>query len=93
MDNLTEGLIKSILLVLLLALSACAISPTNRVGPRLPTDAEVEQYNASVAPDERIVCRRETPTGSKIRRRNCRMIRDVEEISAFHRDELRRVLR
>ena len=59
----------------------------------MPNDAEVAQYNASAAPEERIVCRDETPIGSNIPRRVCRYLRDIESTSQFHRDQLRRVLR
>ncbi len=74
-------------------LGACAVDPeANRVG-QVPTDAEVDQYNASVEPEDRIVCRQETPVGTNIPKRVCRYVRDVEETSAFHREQLRRVLR
>jgi hypothetical protein len=53
----------------------------------------VAQYNASVEPDERIVCRRETPVGTNVPRRLCRYIRDIEDTSRFHREQLKRVLR
>ena len=78
-----------------LTLSACAVlEPTEEQQTRrLPTDAEVEQYNASVTPDERIVCRDETKVGTNIPVRVCRLVRDVEETSAFHREQLRNVLR
>jgi len=60
---------------------------------RPPTDAEVEQYNAMVEPDERIVCRDEVNLGSNIPVRRCRLIIDIDETSTFHRDQLRRALR
>jgi PBP1b-binding outer membrane lipoprotein LpoB len=60
---------------------------------RPPTDAEVEQYNAMVEPDERIVCRDEVNVGSNIPVRRCRLIIDIDETSTFHRDQLRRALR
>ncbi|MDA1371254.1 MAG: hypothetical protein O2971_10905 [Proteobacteria bacterium] len=84
-----------LIIPLLALLVACVIPPDENTEEmvRLPTDAEVEQYNASVAPEERIVCRREIPVGTNIPRRLCRMVRDVEETSTFHRDQLRRVLR
>jgi hypothetical protein len=53
----------------------------------------VAQYNASVEPEERIVCRRETPVGSNVPRRVCRYVRDIEDTSRFHREQLKRVLR
>ena len=73
-------------------LSACAVAPGSYVR-KLPNDAEVAQYNASVEPDERIVCRRETPVGTNVPRRLCRYIRDMEDTSRFHREQLKRVLR
>lgn len=60
---------------------------------RAPTPAEVEQYNAMVPPEERIICRNEVPITSSIPRRVCRLARDVEETSTFHREQLRRALR
>lgn len=75
-----------------LLLGSCLAPGAESVEPRLPTDAEVEQYNASVAPDERIVCRREIPVGSNIPQRMCRLVKDLEETSTFHREQLRRAL-
>ena len=57
-----------------------------------PTDAEVEQYNARVPPEERIVCRLEKPVGTYIAKRVCRLQVDVEATSNLHRQQLRRVL-
>ena len=68
-------------------------SNLNKTTSRLPNDAEVAQYNASVEPEERIVCRDEIPVGSNVPRRVCRYIKDIETTSQFHRDQLRRVLR
>lgn len=82
----------SALLAGILLLSACAAKPGGYVR-KLPTDAEVAQYNASVEPEERIVCRRETPVGTNVPRRMCRYIRDIEDTSRFHREQLKRVLR
>ncbi|MDD9890376.1 MAG: hypothetical protein OXU30_08560 [Gammaproteobacteria bacterium] len=59
----------------------------------MPTDAEVEQYNASVAPSEHIVCRNERPVGSHIPQRVCRRVADMEAVSTLQREELRRILR
>lgn len=73
-------------------LTACSTTPATQPEQRLPTDAEVEQYNASVAPEERIICRIETPIGSNIPKRVCRLVVDIEETSTFHRDQLRRSL-
>ena len=73
-------------------LSACSTNPAGYIRT-LPTDAEVAQYNASVEPEERIVCRRETPVGSNVPRRVCRYVRDIEDTSRFHREQLKRLLR
>jgi hypothetical protein len=83
------------LLVFSLGLAACqSTSETQTTAQRrLPTDAEVEQYNATVPPEERIVCRNEIPVGSNIPVRKCRLIADIDETSHFHREQLRRALR
>lgn len=81
----------ALLLGVALLLGACAMEPATPV--RMPTDAEVEQYNASVPPEERIVCRDEIPVGSNIPRRLCRRIADMEATSTFTRQELIRAIR
>lgn len=73
-------------------LAACAVSEPRQAPQRLPTDAEVEQYNASVPAAEHVVCRQETSVKSRIPRRVCRKVRDIAETSSFHRDQLRRAL-
>ena len=79
---------------ILILLASCVAPPSEESQQnRLPTDAEVEQYNASVTPEERIVCRNERQIGTNILKRVCRYVVDVEETSIFHREELRRVLR
>lgn len=83
---------KILLLSLPLLLFACVGPNPNASNSRPLTDAQVEQYNASVAPEERIVCRREIPVGTNIPKRLCRRVKDVEETSQFHRDQLRRAL-
>jgi len=92
-------LVLATLLLALSALTACApLGSAEQAGQsanqvtRLPTDAEVEQYNAQVPPEERIICRNEVPVGSNIPRRTCRFIKDIEETSRFTRDQLRNVL-
>ena len=80
-------------LAIAMLLVSCAVKPGESPQRRLPTDAEVEQYNASVAPEERIVCRNERQVSTNILKRVCRYVRDVEETSSFHREQLRRVLR
>ena len=57
-------------LLILLGWQACAVSPPKGdSGQFTPTDAEVEQYNARVAPEDRIVCRQEKPVGTYIAKR------------------------
>ena len=95
MRLLTVGLMTGLML------AACAAPQNNLTTEageevtqrRLPTDAEVEQYNAQVEPKDRIVCRDEVTVGSNIPQRKCRLIMDIDETSLFHRDQLRRALR
>lgn len=84
--------VKGIVLVLPFIITACAAtSPPAQT--RMPTDAEVEQYNALVAPEDRIMCREEVNVGSNIPQRKCYLVRAFEESSRFHREQLRNVLR
>jgi hypothetical protein len=81
--------------VLLLATGCSSVLPENGEQQplrRLPSDAEVEQYNAQVAPEERIVCRDEIRVGSNSPLRTCRYIRDMEDTSRSTRDQLRNIL-
>lgn len=80
-------------LSLTLPILAGCVAPGEGNFRRPPTPAEVEQYNAMVAPEERIVCRSEVPIGSNIPVRKCRLAVDIDETSAFHREQLRRALR
>ena len=83
--------LQAIAICSLLTLAACA-APTGNTAKWTPTDAEVEQYNAQVPPEEQIVCRKETPVGTYVPRRVCRLQVDVDATEALHRSELRRVL-
>ena len=77
----------------LLGWQSCKVSPPKGDSTQLtPTDAEVEQYNARVAPEDRIVCRLEKPVGTYIAKRVCRLQVDVDATSSLHRQQLRRVL-
>jgi len=76
----------------LLGLTGC-VAPGEGNFIRPPTPAEVEQYNAMVQPEKRIVCRTEVPVGSNIPVRKCRLAVDIDETSNFHREQLRRALR
>lgn len=77
----------------LLGWQSCKVSPPKGDSAQLtPTDAEVEQYNARVAPEDRIVCRLEKPVGTYIAKRVCRLQVDVDATSSLHRQQLRRVL-
>ena len=84
----------AVLLLLLMAACSSILPEGGESQPlrRLPTDAEVEQYNAQVAPEERIVCRDETRVGTNIPQRTCRYIRDMEETSRTTREQLRNIL-
>lgn len=92
MPTIRKIISSTLTLFLTIMLCACVAPDPNSPEPRQPTDAEVEQYNASVPPEERIVCRKEIPVGSNIPKRLCRLVKDVEETSTFHREQLRRVL-
>ena len=77
----------------LLGCQSCTVSPPKGDSALFePTDAEVEQYNARVAPKDRIVCRHEKPVGTYIAKRVCRLQVDVDATSSLHRQQLRRVL-
>ena len=77
----------------LLGWQSCTVGPPKGDSAQLtPTDAEVEQYNARVAPEDRIVCRYEKPVGTYIAKRVCRLQVDVDATSSLHRQQLRRVL-
>lgn len=94
-QHIAKPLLVALSLGLLLAACQSTGEPlqANEQQRRLPTDAEVEQYNATVPPEERIVCRNEIPVGSNIPVRKCRLIADIDETSHFHREQLRRALR
>ncbi len=80
-------------IVFVAMLTACAASDGEKPPVRrVPTDAEVEAYNARVGPEEQIVCRREVPVGSHIPIRVCRLQAQMQDDSALQRSELRRVL-
>ena len=81
------------LVLVMLGWQTCTVSPpTGNSGQFTPTDAEVEQYNARVAPEDQIVCRHEKPVGTYIAKRVCRLQVDVDATSSLHRQQLRRVL-
>ena len=83
----------SLPIFVLLGCQSCTVAPPNGDSALLtPTDAEVEQYNARVAPEDRIVCRNEKPVGTYIAKRVCRLQVDVDATSSLHRQQLRRVL-
>ncbi len=70
-------------------LLGCSANP-DRQPTRMPTDAELEQYNASVEPEDRIECRLEKPLGSRISQRVCRRVSSIEEVSDLTQREWRR---
>ena len=61
-------------------LTSCASNDTPR--PRMPTDAELEFYNAQVPHEQQIVCRMETRLGSRFKRRACYRVGDIEAAAA-----------
>ncbi len=63
-----------------MTLAGCASNSSNP-RPRLPTDAEVEQYNAQVPREQQIVCRMETRLGSRFRRRACYRVAYLESLN------------
>ncbi|MCG8415593.1 MAG: hypothetical protein MI746_15365 [Pseudomonadales bacterium] len=71
------------------AMIGCSADP-DRQPTRMPTDAEIEQYNASVEREDRIECRREKPLGSRISQRVCRRVGTIEEHSDLTQREWRR---
>jgi len=91
--NSTISAISFLLICTLTSSCISAEEASQRRGSRMPTPAEVEQYNAMVPPEERIVCRSEIPVGSNIPVRKCRLMSDIDETSTFHREQLRRALR
>ena len=60
----------ALLFPVVLLLSSCASDSLTPI-PRLPSDAEIEQYNALTPHDEQIVCRQEAELGSRFKRRVC----------------------
>jgi hypothetical protein len=91
--NSTVSAISFLCICLLTSSCITAEEASQRRASRMPTPAEVEQYNAMVPPEERIVCRSEIPVGSNIPVRKCRLMSDIDETSTFHREQLRRALR
>lgn len=91
--NSTHSAISFLFICILTSSCITAEEASQRKASRMPTPAEVEQYNAMVPPEERIVCRSEIPVGSNIPVRKCRLMSDIDETSTFHREQLRRALR
>ena len=91
--QILRTLLSGIVLVLLASCAATNEDSGPNVVYRLPTDAEVEQHNALMEdPGDRIVCRTERQVRSSIPVRNCYLVRDLQSVSDFHRQELMRVL-
>lgn len=68
---------KLLLSILALSLLAgCVSSATPR--PRLPTDAEVEQYNALAPEEDHVACITRIELGSRSPRRSCYRVADLE---------------
>lgn len=73
-----------------IVLMGCA-ADMERQTTRLPSEAEIEQYNAAVAPEDRIICRNEKPFGTRISQKVCRRAGAIEEVSALSQREWRRI--
>ncbi len=85
---------RSLLLVSSLTLfMGCEALKEAGQGGRMPTASEIEQYNASVPPEDQIVCSREKPTGSRIAQVTCRRAGTLEEISDLTQAQFQRVIR
>lgn len=74
-----------------LLLATCGAGPGSQ-SPAFPSDAELEQYNASVAPEDRIVCQKERPVGSRISEQVCRRAGDVELANFLSQRTWRRII-
>lgn len=61
-----------------------------RVFPELATEAEIAAYNATAAPDDQLVCRREQLTGSHRAVNVCRTRGEIRETEERAQEELRR---
>jgi len=88
-----RGIVLSAIIAVFVSCTAPQSSGEGRDVQKLPTDAEVEQYNAQVPAEERIVCREEIPVGTNIPQRRCYFAQEIEEVGRFHREQLRNVLR
>ncbi len=84
---------RSVFLLLCLMVVGCAAESggASNYQAGQPTDAEVEAYNATAAAGDRIVCKKEAPNGSHIRRRVCRFERNINETTSSFHHELRRI--
>ena len=76
--------------------SGCATGGGNAVSEKEQAeDAAVVEYNATVEPEERVVCTRERVSGTNIARKICRTERQIEEEREHAReamDEIRRTV-
>ncbi len=75
----------------LVLLQACNFS--ERESFSWPTDAELEQYNATVDPEDRIICAEETPVGTRIPQRTCRRAGNIEDTADLTQREFNRIIR
>ena len=86
-----KTLLQSVVTAAFVATTLAACNLSEREEPRLPTEAEIEQYNASADPEDRIICRDEKPFGSRISQRVCRRAGDIEDVSDLSQREWRRI--
>ncbi len=85
-----KSLIQILITAALAASVLTACTMPERKETRMPTEAEIEQYNASVEPEDRIICRDEKPVGTRITQTVCRRAGYIEEVSALSQREWRR---
>jgi hypothetical protein len=86
-----KTLLQSLITAAIAATTLVACTLPEREQQRMPTEAEIEQYNASVEPDDRIICRDEKPVGTRISQRICRRAGTIEEVSDLSQREWRRL--
>lgn len=73
--NMTKHSSLTFLTLLVIILAGCETTPR----PRLPTDAEIEQYNAQVPHEAQIVCMEDVELGSRFPRRVCYRVGYLED--------------
>jgi len=86
-----KTLLQSVVTVAFAATTLAACNLPEREETRLPTEAEIEQYNANAEPEDRIICREEQLVGTRISQQICRRAGDIEDVSDLSQREWRRL--